>query len=50
MNESEALRILEAKLASIEREHDAELSDDEDDREPIDAKAGRERLRRFLTF
>jgi hypothetical protein len=50
MNKSEALRILEAKLASIEREHDAELSDDEDDREPIDAKAEARTLAAVFDF
>jgi hypothetical protein len=50
MNKSEALRILEAKLASIEREHNAEVSDDEDHREPIDKKAEARALAAVFDF
>lgn len=39
MHRLEALRILEAKLAAIEEEHHAEFAENEDLREPIDAKA-----------
>jgi hypothetical protein len=38
MHRLEALRILEAKLAAIEEEHQAECAENEDSR-PIDAKA-----------
>jgi hypothetical protein len=50
MNKSEALRILEAKLASIEREHNAELSDDEGQRELIDNKAEARTLAAVFDF
>jgi hypothetical protein len=50
MNKSEALRILEAKLASIESEHNAELSDDEDKRDLIDNKAEARTLAAVFDF
>jgi hypothetical protein len=50
MNRSEALRILEAKLASIESEHKAELCDDADHRELIDNKAEARTLAAFFDF
>jgi hypothetical protein len=50
MNKSEALRILEAKLASIEREHNAELADSEDQSEPIDTKAEARTLAAVFDF
>lgn len=39
MRKQDALKILEAKLAEIEQEHDRELAGQEGPREPIDAKA-----------
>jgi hypothetical protein len=39
MHKLEALRILETKLKSVEEERQAELADNENLRDPIDAKA-----------
>jgi len=39
MHRLEALRILEAKLTAIEQDHEAELAENEDLRETVDAKA-----------
>ena len=39
MHKLEALRILEAKLKSVEEERQTELAENENLREPIDAKA-----------
>ena len=39
MHKLEALRILEAKLNSVEEERQAELTENENLRDPIDAKA-----------
>jgi hypothetical protein len=50
MNKSEALHILEAKLASIESEHNVELSDDEDKRDLIDNKAEARTLAAVFDF
>ncbi|MGH9549271.1 MAG: hypothetical protein ACRD3W_07850, partial [Terriglobales bacterium] len=50
MNRREALRILEAKLSSIEREHNAELADDEGQRELIDNKAEAQTLAAVFDF
>jgi len=46
----EALRILEAKLAAIEQEHDAELAENEDLRETVDAKAEARALTAVFDF
>ena len=40
MHKLEAIKILEAKLAAIQREHHAEFASDEDMRDQTDAKAG----------
>jgi hypothetical protein len=50
MRPIEALRLLEAKLAAIEKEHQAELAEHEDLREPIDAKAEARALTAVLDF
>jgi hypothetical protein len=39
MQKQEALRLLEAKLATIEQDHEAELAGNEDLREQADARA-----------
>ncbi|HEX5931919.1 MAG TPA: hypothetical protein VFY74_09255 [Methyloceanibacter sp.] len=39
MRKEDALKILAAKLAEIEQEHESELAGNEGRREPIDAKA-----------
>jgi hypothetical protein len=39
MRKEDALKILQAKLAEIEQEHDSELAGSEELREPVDAKA-----------
>ena len=39
MRKEDALKILQAKLAEIEQEHDSELAESEGLREPVDAKA-----------
>ena len=39
MRKDDALKILQAKLAEIEQEHDQELEGSEDRRETIDAKS-----------
>jgi hypothetical protein len=50
MHRLEALRILEAKLAAIEEEHQAELAENEDLREAIDAKAEAQALAAVFDF
>jgi hypothetical protein len=50
MHRLEALRILEAKLAAIEEEHHAEFAENEDLREPIDAKAEARALSAVFDF
>jgi hypothetical protein len=50
MRAVEALRILEAKLAAIEREHQAELEGHEGLREKLDAKAEARALTAILDF
>ena len=50
MHRLEALRILEAKLAAIEEEHHAEFAENEDLREPIDAKAEARALAAVFDF
>jgi hypothetical protein len=39
MQRLEALRLLEAKLATIEQDHEAELTDNQELREEVDARA-----------
>ena len=39
MRKEDALKILQAKLAEIEQEHESELAGREELREPVDAKA-----------
>jgi hypothetical protein len=46
----DALRILQAKLAAIEQEHQAELSEHEEHRGAIDAKAEARALTAVLDF
>ncbi|MGH9552283.1 MAG: hypothetical protein ACRD3W_23050 [Terriglobales bacterium] len=41
---------MEAKLASIEREHNAELADDDDHDEPVDNKAEAQTLAAVFDF
>jgi hypothetical protein len=50
MHRLETLRILEAKLAAIEEEHHAELAENEDLREAIDAKAEAQALAAVFDF
>ncbi|HSD91604.1 MAG TPA: hypothetical protein VLB11_01070 [Methyloceanibacter sp.] len=50
MRAPEALRILEAKLAAIEQEHQTELEESEGLRGPIDARAEARALTAVLDF
>ena len=50
MHRLEALRLLEAKLAGIEEEHEAELAANQDLRDPIDAKAEARALSAVFDF
>jgi hypothetical protein len=50
MRKEDALKILAAKLAEIEQEHDQELEGNEDLREPIDAKAEARALTAVIDF
>ena len=50
MHKLEALRILEAKLKSVEEERHAELTENEDLREVIDAKAEAQALAAVFDF
>jgi hypothetical protein len=50
MRKQEALRILAGKLAAIEREHRAECADNEEGRQPIDAKAEARALAAVFDF
>ena len=50
MRKQEALRILAAKLAAIEREHHAECAVKPEERQPIDAKAEARALAAVFDF
>ena len=50
MHKLEAIKILEAKLAAIEREHHAEFASDEDMRDQSDAKAEARALAAVFDF
>jgi hypothetical protein len=50
MRKEDALKILAAKLAEIEQEHESELAGNEDRREPIDAKAEARALTAVFDF
>ena len=50
MHKLEALQVLKAKLAAIEQEHHAECADNEQAREPIDAKAEARALAAVFDF
>ena len=50
MHRLEALQILEAKLADIEEEHQAQLAANEERREQIDAKAEARALTAIFDF
>jgi hypothetical protein len=50
MHKLEAIKILEARLAAIEREHHAEFAGDEDMRDQADAKAEAKALAAVFDF
>jgi hypothetical protein len=50
MRRDDAWKILQAKLAEIEQEHDQELEGKEDLREPVDAKAEARALTAVFDF
>ena len=50
MRKQEALRILAGKLAAIEREHHTDCADNEEGRQPIDAKAEARALAAVFDF
>ena len=50
MHKLEAIKILEAKLAAIEREHHAEVAGDEDMRDQADATAEAKALAALFDF
>ena len=50
MRKEDALKILQAKLAEIEQDHDLELEGEEEPREPIDAKAEARALTAIFDF
>ena len=50
MHKLEAIKVLEAKLAAIEREHHAEFAGDEDMRDQTDAKAEARALAAVFDF
>ena len=50
MHKLEAMRILEAKLKSVEKERHAEIADNEDMRDAIDAKAEAQALSAVFDF
>ena len=50
MHKLEAMRILEAKLKSVEEERHAEIADNEDMRDAIDAKAEAQALSAVFDF
>jgi hypothetical protein len=50
MRKDDALKILLAKLAEIEQDHELELEDKEDRREPIDARAEARALGALFDF
>jgi hypothetical protein len=50
MRKDDALKILQAKLAEIEQDHELELEGKEDRREPIDARAEARALGAMFDF
>jgi len=50
MQRLEALRLLEAKLATVEQDHEAELAENEDLREQVDARAEARALTAIFDF
>ena len=50
MHKLEALQVLKTKLAAIEQEHHTECADNEQAREPIDAKAEASALAAVFDF
>jgi hypothetical protein len=50
MQRLEALRLLEAKLATIEQDHEAELAENEDLRDEVDARAEARALTAVFDF
>ena len=50
MHKLEAIKILETRLAAIEREHQAEFAGDEDMRDQADAKAEAKALAAVIRF
>ena len=50
MHKLEALQVLKTKLAAIEQEHHAECAENEEAREPIDAKAEARTLAAVFDF
>jgi hypothetical protein len=50
MRKEDALKILQAKLAEIEQDHDLELEGEDEPREPIDAKAEARALTAIFDF
>ena len=50
MRKLEALEVLKTKLAAIEQEHHAECADNEEGRQPIDAKAEARALAAVFDF
>ena len=50
MQTLEALRLLEAKLAAIEQDHEAELAENEDLREQVDVRAEARALTAVFDF
>ena len=50
MHKLEALEVLKTKLAAIEQEHHAECAENEEAREPIDAKAEARALAAVFDF
>jgi hypothetical protein len=50
MRKEDALKILQAKLAEIEQDHDLELEDQDEPREPVDAKAEARALTAIFDF
>jgi hypothetical protein len=50
MQKLEALRLLEAKLATVEQDHEAELARNEDLREEVDARAEARALTAVFDF
>jgi hypothetical protein len=50
MRKEDALKILQAKLAEIEQDHDLELGGQDEPREPVDAKAEARALTAIFDF